>query len=112
MFSLKSFIETASLPNSRIFTIYIPEDRLNTDPFVPLNIRCDVAPNMSEFKTNLTFGQALEAIKEGYKVRLPEWVGYWYKKNGEIWVHKEDGTEVDTPWFKETVFRNDWQIAE
>lgn len=53
-----------------------------------------------EKETELTFGQALEAIKKGKKVRLPEWIGYWYKKNGEIWVHKEDGEEVNTPWFK------------
>ena len=64
-----------------------------------------------EKETGLTFGEALEAIKRGKKVRLPEWVGYWYKKNGEIIVHKEDGEEVNTPWFKETIWREDWQIV-
>lgn len=60
----------------------------------------------------MKFGEALEAIKEGKKVKLPEWVGYWFKKNGEIWVHLESGEDVNTPWFKETIFREDWQIVE
>ncbi|AGY47945.1 hypothetical protein Plant_23 [Bacillus phage poppyseed] len=57
----------------------------------------------------MTFGEALEIMKKGGKVRLPEWVGYWYKKNGQVVVHLEDGEEVYTPWFQQTIFREDWE---
>lgn len=61
--------------------------------------------------TNLNFGQALEALKNGEKIRVPEWKGYWYLSGGKIIVRFENGEETDTPWLKETVLREDWQIV-
>jgi hypothetical protein len=60
----------------------------------------------------MNFGQAIEIMREGKKVRLPEWKGFWYKKNGQVYVHLEDGTENNTPWFQQTIWREDWEIAE
>jgi hypothetical protein len=60
----------------------------------------------------MSFGKALEAMKQGKKIRLPEWKGYWYKKNGQVCVHMEDGTENYTPWFQQTIWREDWEVAE
>lgn len=59
----------------------------------------------------MTFGEAIEVMRKGGKVRLPEWKGYWYKKNGQVIVHLEDGTENDTPWFQQTIWRKDWEVV-
>lgn len=63
---------------------------------------------------NLTFSEALGAIKEGKWVKVPEWRGYWFLKAGLIRVMNEDGVVLDTPWTKEQflILREDWQIVE
>jgi len=52
------------------------------------------------------------AMKEGKKVRLPEWEGYWYEENGVVWVHHRDGTETPTPWWDTFKDRTDFEIME
>jgi hypothetical protein len=70
-------------------------------------------------ETNLEW--ALEMLKEGKKVRLPEWRGYWYNDNeGETYAITKDG-EVKIAWIslgdnddirRGFVERKDWEIAE
>lgn len=51
----------------------------------------------------------------GCKVKLPEWKGYWFKKNGQIWVHTEDGrefAETDITWVNANIWRKDWEVVE
>lgn len=60
----------------------------------------------------MTGGQALDAMNKGAKVRVPEWKGYWFKKNGQLWVYTEDGQEfpqVDMTWVNAVIWRNDFQ---
>jgi len=61
---------------------------------------------------NLTFSQALEHLKLGGKIKVPEWTGYWFLRGGKIWVKTFDGKYLDTPWLQETVLREDWQLIE
>ena len=63
----------------------------------------------------MNFGKALELIKQGKKVRVPEWQGWWFKKNGQIWVHTEDGNEFpqdDMSWVNSVIWREDWEVVE
>ena len=62
---------------------------------------------------NLTFSQALEALKEHKWVACPEWKGYWFVKGGLIRAMTEDG-EINDPWTREQLYllREDWQIVE
>lgn len=59
----------------------------------------------------MDFGECIKLMADGKKVRCPEWIGWWYKKNGQICVHMEDGTENYTPWTS-AMFRHDWELVE
>ena len=58
--------------------------------------------------------EALQAIKEGKKVKLPEWSGYWFLdvNNDMISVLTKDGDILDTPWFDKYEDRTDFEITE
>ncbi|HHV27416.1 MAG TPA: hypothetical protein GXX63_09500 [Tissierellia bacterium] len=63
----------------------------------------------------MNFGEALELMKQGKKVRVPEWGGWWFKKNGQIWVHTEDGNEIpqdDMSWVNSVIWREDWEVVD
>lgn len=60
----------------------------------------------------MNFGQALEALNEGKKIKVPEWGGYWFKQSGMIKVMTAEGVVLETPHFQQYIFRQDWQIAE
>ena len=50
---------------------------------------------------NMTFSEALEAMKQGYKVKRASWTaGYIYLKNKDIVYDEEEsgGTSVTSPW--------------
>lgn len=68
----------------------------------------------------MKFIEALKAMKEGHKVKLPSWGGYWvYDPNGDkVWMHCKDGrileireTEVLT-YTLENICSDEWIIAE
>lgn len=63
----------------------------------------------------MTGGKAIELMNEGKRVKVPEWKGYWFKKNGCIYVMLEDGTEIkqeDITWINTNIWRTDWQVVE
>jgi hypothetical protein len=43
----------------------------------------------------MLFAKALKLIKEGYKIKLPSWDGYWCWENETIIMHCKDGTVLD-----------------
>lgn len=43
----------------------------------------------------MNFGQAFELMKQGVKVKLPNWAGYWAWENGTIMMHCKDGEVID-----------------
>lgn len=63
-------------------------------------------------RENLTYREALEAMKEGFNVKLPEWTGYWYIVHGQIVVFAKNGDLLANPWVGKFSMRNDWEITE
>jgi hypothetical protein len=68
----------------------------------------------------MKFNEALKAMKEGHKVKLPSWDGYWeYEADGDrIWMHCKDGrvleireTDVLT-YTLENICSDEWVIAD
>ena len=43
----------------------------------------------------MTFKQAFELMKQGAKVKLPSWAGYWFWNGETIIMHCKDGKELD-----------------
>ena len=43
----------------------------------------------------MQFRKALEALKAGYKVKLPSWAGYWQKDGDTVKMHCKDGRVLD-----------------
>lgn len=47
----------------------------------------------------MNFSDAILAMKQGEKVRLPWWTGYWYIGGGTLRIHVSDKEDFD---FRET----------
>lgn len=60
----------------------------------------------------LTFDEAVTALGNGFKVRLPEWTGYWFKDEENIKSFTRTGDVVDA-WTHRADMHNrkDWQIV-
>ena len=45
----------------------------------------------------MNFSEAFKLMKQGAKIQLPSWEGYWYwsKEEQTIIIHTKDGTEMD-----------------
>lgn len=64
-------------------------------------------------QVGLTYAEAIEALGEGYSVRLPEWTGCWFPdENGKVCVFTRTGDILDTPNHAHYTMREDWQIAD
>lgn len=63
-------------------------------------------------KKNLTFDEAMVLLDEGKLVKLPEWVGHWFKKDGEIKVFTREGNVLDTPYLSDYTNRTDWEQTD
>ena len=66
-----------------------------------------------------TFKEALEALKNGAKIKLPEWKEYWQKEGDTIIMHCKDGRNLDINGQMDDVFftmdniaHDDWQILD
>ena len=68
----------------------------------------------------MNFKQALEAMKNGKKVKLPSWGGYWYwdSEKETIIMHTKEGKELDiretdrVEYTLANVLSDEWQIAD
>lgn len=43
----------------------------------------------------MNFGQAYKLMKQGHKVKMPDWGGYWCWENGTIMMYCKDGTVLN-----------------
>lgn len=67
----------------------------------------------------MKFGLALKAMKEGKKVKLPEWEGYWIWDNEKesIFMHCKDEKVLDIRETQDVYFtfsnvaREDWEVV-
>lgn len=66
----------------------------------------------------MKFVEALEALKEGKKVKLSNWSGYWVRENDTVKMHCKDGRILDIREMEdvfytlENIVSGDWKIAE
>lgn len=66
----------------------------------------------------MEFREAYLIMKEGKKIRLPEWKGYWCWENNTIMIYCGDGTILDIRDTNDVdytftfICRNEWQIVE
>lgn len=65
----------------------------------------------------MIYNEAIAALYLGKKVKLPEWVGYWFKPDesaGEegIKVMTASGDVLDTPYLDDYKNRTDWEITD
>ena len=68
----------------------------------------------------MRFEQALELMKQGHKVKLPSWGGYWeYEAEGErIWMHTKDNNVLEIreterlSYTIENILSDEWIIAD
>jgi hypothetical protein len=60
----------------------------------------------------MNFEQAVQEMIDGKRVRLSDWLGYWYMPDGKfIKVFTRDGDILDKPNVSIYQNRNDWEIA-
>jgi hypothetical protein len=43
----------------------------------------------------MSFSDAVLAMHQGQKVRMPWWAGYWYIANGTLRIHCADDKDID-----------------
>jgi hypothetical protein len=66
----------------------------------------------------MNFGQALEALKQGAKIKRPHWAGYWVKSGDTILMNCKTGATLDIRETKDvfytlsSVAADDWEIVE
>jgi Protein of unknown function (DUF2829) len=60
----------------------------------------------------MDFLAALDALKEGKKVKLPEWTGHWFMEVGNIKVLTGNCTVLDTPHLEDYKHRTDWEVTD
>ena len=68
----------------------------------------------------MKFIEALKAMKDGHKVKLPSWAGYWvYEADGDrIWMHCKGGSVLEIreterlSYTLENICSDEWMIAD
>lgn len=65
----------------------------------------------------MKFKEALELMKQGIKVKLPSWSGYWCWENDTIMMHCKDGKVLDiretdrVEYTMSNIASEDWVLA-
>lgn len=66
----------------------------------------------------MRFSEAFEALKQGAKVKCPEWAGFWKWEDNSIKMYCKDGRVLDiretedVDYTMRFILRNDWEIVE
>lgn len=60
----------------------------------------------------MNFGEALETLNAGGKVKVPEWEGHWFKESGIIKVRTAEDQVLEDPHFQQYIFRTDWEQVD
>ena len=67
----------------------------------------------------MIFKEAYELLKNGKKVKLPDWKGYWVVEDNTIKMHTKDGrilsiTETEDVFYTLNfiVNRDDWEVVD
>lgn len=105
-FAFQVFIWAVAIDSLVVLVLQIPKKK---------NIRF-LSTNVEAIKS-MSYAEALDALDKGFKVKLPEWGGYWFKDGDSIKVFTKDGDILDTPWInipedQNVKHREDWQITD
>ena len=66
----------------------------------------------------MIFKNMLRPLREGKKVKLPFWSGYWQKEGNEIMMHCHDGRVLNIResdnifWTLENICSDEWEVVE
>lgn len=66
----------------------------------------------------MNFGKALEALKQGFKIKLPDWKGYWIKEDNTVKMYCKDGKILDIRESEDVFYTlsniasEDWCLAD
>ena len=66
----------------------------------------------------MRFKEMLRPLREGKKVKLPFWSGYWQKDGNEIVMHCHDGRVLNIResdnifWTLENICSDEWEVVE
>lgn len=66
----------------------------------------------------MRFSEAFEALKQGAKVKCPEWAGFWKWEYNSIKMYCKDGRVLDiretedVDYTMSFILRDDWEIVE
>lgn len=66
----------------------------------------------------MEFKKAFELLKQGKKVKLPSWVGYWKWENNTIVMHCKDGRNIpiteseDIAYTLSNIISSDWECVD
>lgn len=66
----------------------------------------------------MNFGEALEALKQGYAVKLPSWKGYWKKEDNTVKMYCKDGSVLDIRETQDVFYTlsniasEEWEVVE
>lgn len=66
----------------------------------------------------MRFKEMLRPLREGKKVRLQTWAGYWQKDGNEILMHCHDGSVINIKdsdnifWTLENICSEDWEVVD
>lgn len=74
----------------------------------------------TDYEPNMEFGEALDKMKAGAKVKLPSWGGYWYwdPDKETVIMHTKEGKELDIRetdrvlYTLENILSDEWQLAD
>lgn len=63
-------------------------------------------------RQNLDYDGAMAALYDGYMIKLPEWIGYWFLgPDNKILVFTADCKILDTPYLDDYRGRRDWETT-
>lgn len=113
--------ETIVNPNVEEKMKYI--DRTYNEDLVHANckdIYIEQACICADFGPSMMFSGAYMLMKQGMKVKLPNWGGYWYwdTEKKTIMIHTKDGEELDIrqtdrpEYTFDNIASDEWQIAD
>lgn len=60
----------------------------------------------------MTFKEAFEALKQGYKIKLPSWGGYWERDEDTVKMHTKSGDVLDIRETKDVFYTLDFMTSE
>lgn len=76
-----------------------------------MSIEVDYTQPDPDHRPLLNWFQAKELLDAGFAIELPEFRGWWFKKENKIHVRTRDGKLLSSPWIETYKSREDWRVS-